>query len=431
MDIIENKVQQLKELSKKQKKLNEIKHDIADILGNANMDEKKQIAEKMSSMEYENIQQARNLQCIIPHIVKELYEHDGPKGEFVIPKKISEPIVEKPEPIVEEPIIETQEPIIEEPVIEESIIETPEPIIEEPIAEKAPKKKVFSWKKLRQRKKKETTEEETITPEPVIEKPEPVIETPHQDTEYEAYLKNLARGHLSEEEKQAIKAEIEKYKERIKDSEENLIYEKKKTFPNKKTIKIFEDQLDDQRKKITTLDQQLKPFTYYAIARNKNPISKKLLENSKTYLWEDYHRTIESKEPHKIKHGKICFDFDIYGFTKIIKNPKAIKKNGVYDKYSDKTIYKLIGPDGKIIADYIGWWNTIQDIYLKEFAIYEQKIQNEFFGPINWTWEIQKENEITEETPKKNKKEIKEAEKKLKKIQKEKSILQKKLKKET
>src|SRR5574344_232137 len=109
MNTIENKVQQLKELSKKQKKISEFKQDIADILGNTDMEGKKQIAEKMSKMEYENMNHARNLQFIVPHIVKESYDHNGPKGEFVIPPKVvpvEQPIVEPIEPIIEEPITE-------------------------------------------------------------------------------------------------------------------------------------------------------------------------------------------------------------------------------------------------------------------------------------------------------------------------------------
>ncbi len=101
MDTIEHKVQQLKELSKKQKKLNEVKQDIADILGSADMEEKKKIAEKMAQTPYENMEHARNLQFIVPYIVKELYDHDGQKGEFIIPKKEATPVIETAPAVVE------------------------------------------------------------------------------------------------------------------------------------------------------------------------------------------------------------------------------------------------------------------------------------------------------------------------------------------
>lgn len=114
MGTIESKVLKLQEISKKPLNLNAFKQDIADILGSADMEEKKQIAEKMSKMEYENMNHARNLQFIVPHIVKESYDHNGPKGEFVIPPKAVP---------VEQPIAET----VSEPVVG-SVIQ-PEPKI--------------------------------------------------------------------------------------------------------------------------------------------------------------------------------------------------------------------------------------------------------------------------------------------------------------
>ncbi len=112
MDTIESKVQQLKELSKKKEKLEKIKQDIADILGNADMNEKLQIVKKMSKIKPEDDNQKLNLGFILPNIVKENY---GPEIERKIPKKV-EPI----EPIAEEvkPEIETViEPVVKEPFI--------------------------------------------------------------------------------------------------------------------------------------------------------------------------------------------------------------------------------------------------------------------------------------------------------------------------
>lgn len=105
METIESKVEKLQTLSKKQAKLDEIKQNIADILWWADIEEKKKIAEKMSKTTIEDINQKRNLQFIVPHIVKELYEHEGPKGGFTIPKKVEpiQPIIrEEPESIEED-----------------------------------------------------------------------------------------------------------------------------------------------------------------------------------------------------------------------------------------------------------------------------------------------------------------------------------------
>lgn len=129
MDTIENKVQQLKELSQKQKKISEFKQDIADILWNANMDEKAKIAKEMSKIQPKDDEQEMNLGFIVPHIVKENY---GPEIELKIPKKqivTPEPVIkqenipEKPEvePVVKkvEPVVQKQEPVVKKEVIED------------------------------------------------------------------------------------------------------------------------------------------------------------------------------------------------------------------------------------------------------------------------------------------------------------------------
>jgi hypothetical protein len=88
MSNIETKIQQFKELSKKKKTINEMKQDIADILANTTKEEQTMIAEKLGKTKYEDIEHARNLQFIVPNIVKDRYEHNGQKWEFLISKKI-------------------------------------------------------------------------------------------------------------------------------------------------------------------------------------------------------------------------------------------------------------------------------------------------------------------------------------------------------
>lgn len=122
MDTIENKVQQLKELSQKQKKISEFKQDIADILWNANMDEKAKIAKEMSKIQPKDDEQEMNLGFIVPHIVKENYgpeiELKIPKKQIVTPKPVikQENIPEKPEV---EPVVQKQESVVKKEVIED------------------------------------------------------------------------------------------------------------------------------------------------------------------------------------------------------------------------------------------------------------------------------------------------------------------------
>lgn len=135
MDTIE-KIQKLKKLSQKQQKISEFKKDIADILWNANMDEKIKIAKEMSKIEPVNEDQETNLGFIVPHIVKENY---GNKSEIVIQKK-EEPKVK--EIVIEPIIIPTAEPVItpEIPKVEEKK-ETP--IIPETIKPTTEKKEAI------------------------------------------------------------------------------------------------------------------------------------------------------------------------------------------------------------------------------------------------------------------------------------------------
>jgi len=103
----------------------------------------------MSNIKYENMEHAKNLHFIVPRLVKELYEHEGPKGEFIVPKKKQEPVGES----IQEPIVES----VQEPVV------TQEPVVVKPV-----KKPVI---------KKKEPEYQLIEPEIIPEKEEPKIET--------------------------------------------------------------------------------------------------------------------------------------------------------------------------------------------------------------------------------------------------------------
>ena len=138
MGTIESKVLKLQELSKEKMDVNQIAKDIADILGNSDINEKKQIAEMVGKTNIETVQQKRNLQFIVPHVVKELYEYEGrekdlnetitKKKEDIAKKKV-EPVETVSEP-VEQPIVEPVEPIIEEPIAEPVSEPVVEPVVE-------------------------------------------------------------------------------------------------------------------------------------------------------------------------------------------------------------------------------------------------------------------------------------------------------------
>lgn len=271
-DVIENKVHQLKELSKKQKKLSEIKQDIADILGNTNIEEKKKIAEKMSAMPYENMNQARNLQFIVPHVVKELYDHEGPKGEFIIPKK--EPVI-TPTPI-EEPVIEAVEPITEktEPTIENKKKEKTREIVEPVVEEKVKAEPVVIEEEKKQEepvveKKKDTEEKPKISPISKIAKdmhvvPGYEIEKIKQVTEEEQETKKEKTEEPIIEENQPEIVEEEKTEvmeipvKKKKVSSRKKIRQRLKPKTKEEKLRREEEKLKEIRQKRQTLEQQVK-----------------------------------------------------------------------------------------------------------------------------------------------------------------------------
>ena len=221
MDTIEGKVQKLQELSRKQKKINEFKQDIASILGSADMNEKKQIAEKMSTIKYESMDQARNLQFIVPHVVKELYDHDGPKGEFIIPKK--EPVVVEPIPIIE--------PVVEPTAVIEN---NPEPTKTKPIINPEHKEKSILTKKQeqiknrREKRKLKKDNKSKSKPDPVS-KPEPVEIEDSEGNKPQKKKNLLERRKEKKQANEKSKAEREKVQEeqkqlanRIKEKEQEI-----------------------------------------------------------------------------------------------------------------------------------------------------------------------------------------------------------------
>ncbi len=200
METIESKVEKLQSLSKKQAKLDKIKQDIADILWWADIEEKKKIAEKMSKTTIEDINQKRNLQFIVPHIVKELYEHEGPKGGFSIPKKV--------EPI--QPIIREEPESIEEDITEKK-------------KEKNTKASKTEKLKARIASKKKPKKKTEVKPVVVQIKPkqEDIVPITKAKEEKKSKFKKM-RENIKKTEIKLPKSKKQKEKEKIHQAEENL-----------------------------------------------------------------------------------------------------------------------------------------------------------------------------------------------------------------
>ena len=268
MDAIENKIQELKELSKKQKKISEYKKDIADILWNANMDEKAEIAKRMSKIQPTNEDQETNLGFIVPHIVKENY---GPKMEVKIHEKPIESAITK------QPEIQKEEKI--------SIIST--------IASKV---NVVPWFDIDRPKMEpvEVSTEEKIEPE--IKKEEPVYTV--AEPELIPEVKQPTIEHIKNEPKIEIIPPVMKKKKKF--SLKNFFTSKNKLKKANivEEIKTTEKNLENIQNEKKLLRQQLREESKNDIEKLSKPTQDILKEGVETGTVKkrDIIEKVDSKE---------------------------------------------------------------------------------------------------------------------------------------
>lgn len=150
-------------------------------------------------------------------------------------------------------------------------------------------------------------------------------------------------------------------------------------------------------------DKEIKPFAYFVaskitdpdtITSMTNPYTKSIdlryLENdqaenfnrTRNYIFATKYNKIQNHDDFPIKEG--FFDFNVFGFTKIIKNvEQTLKKNegslGNYiDTYSPEAIYKIVGPDGSIIADDVKGYDEATRIYNEATKKYIDEMEELF-----------------------------------------------------
>lgn len=286
MGTIETKIHQLQELSRQQKNVNKIKQDIADILGNTDMEEKKKIAEQMSKMEYENMNQARNLQFIVPNLVKELYDHEGPKWEFVIPKNNLE--IKNTEPTIEtivEPTIETK---IEK---KQAVVK---PIVENFEQEPKPKEKTESEQKENNKNEKVETEKANewawkVFVVPWFDIQKPVIET--EETKEEP-AEQVVAPVVEQSTEPIVVQQPKEIQPEIKEEKTESIPEKKEKKTKKPFklvniigIKTREQKIQLQKEKIEKIKEEKK---------NLRKQAWNILEKNTKYLSESAQELLKS-----------------------------------------------------------------------------------------------------------------------------------------
>jgi len=270
-------------------------------------------------------------------------ETPAEKEQIVVEEKIEEPVVEKTAEAVEETWTEEDEKTLNELL---ASLESAENRLKEIDAE-IEKAKIKEKEPI----KSETFEEEEQPEINEAYEKNPSLECEEEIKQKEDYIKKLKFWNFLEKKRQKW----------------NLEYLKKKL---------------EEIKEIN-LDRKEKPFLYYAFEKSANPI---LLDKNKGEKSEllDLRKTnkewVELTYDFLQKTGKNegFFEFNIYGFIKIIKNVDQISdKDGIND-YSENAIYKIMGPNGEIIADDIKGYNEADRIYTEKTEEYKKKLEKQF-----------------------------------------------------
>lgn len=138
----------------------------------------------------------------------------------------------------------------------------------------------------------------------------------------------------------------------------------------------------EEMKKAIEIDKEKNPFLYWAATKNTNVVRPVFNYNTNTIdlTWFTEQGVTEASSRHLISTGENegFFEFNIFGFTKVIKNISEIKDEEGINNQSDKALYKIIGPDGTIITDDILGYSNTSDLYQKATNEYEEKIREEF-----------------------------------------------------
>ena len=76
------------------------------------------------------------------------------------------------------------------------------------------------------------------------------------------------------------------------------------------------------------------------------------------------------------------FEFNIFGFTKVLKNVNEMRVEEDGKKfiasYSPEAIYKIVGPDGTIVADAIEGYVEATRVYNEATEKYKKQVEEEW-----------------------------------------------------
>lgn len=135
-------------------------------------------------------------------------------------------------------------------------------------------------------------------------------------------------------------------------------------------------------------DRTIKPFWYFAAEKITNPYVTQFLKDELGQDEYDLTWTGNTSDmPGFANRKKLVatgadegfYNFNILGFTQVIKNVKEITPaKGITPKDSPSAIYKIVGPDGTIVADQIIGTEAATLVYKQAVSEYKSKLEQEF-----------------------------------------------------
>lgn len=143
--------------------------------------------------------------------------------------------------------------------------------------------------------------------------------------------------------------------------------------------------IEAEIKRRIKIDFEKNKFLYYALEKNNNQYlseTKKTLTDKRLNIFDLRKYSNSPELEYSIlrvtSENEGFFEFNIFGFIKIIKNVNEIKSKDGIELFSQEAIYKIVGPNNEIIADNIKGYDKTQKIYEQKIDEYIKSIQPEF-----------------------------------------------------
>jgi hypothetical protein len=149
---------------------------------------------------------------------------------------------------------------------------------------------------------------------------------------------------------------------------------------------FFKGRLDAKEIK---LDEKHRPFIYFVAKKSQNPGLKfKKVADTTDLRWatwmtpegNDFEAQRKTLTVTGVDEG--FFEFNIFGFTKVLKNVNEMRVEEDGKKfiasYSPEAIYKIVGPDGTIVADDIEGYVEATRAYNEATEKYKKQVEEEW-----------------------------------------------------